>query len=43
MTRVRAEKIKDDISKAISKINPPIMPVLQLNLAEDVNTGFFFN
>ena len=41
MIRVRDEKIKDDISEATSRMNPPIIHVLQLNLVKDIY--FFFN
>ena len=36
---MRDEKIKDDISEAISRMNPPIIHVLLLNLVKDI---FFF-
>lgn len=40
MIRVRGEKIKDNISEAISRMNPPIIHVLQLNLVKDIYIYF---
>ena len=42
MIRVRDEKIKDDISEAISRMNPPIIHVLLLNLVKDIYIYIFF-